>query len=55
MTSSVLVVNLDETKFECAINSKVEAIDPMKIQKIKFFPKSGMSFFGVAQTRWIML
>jgi len=43
MTPSVLVVNLDETEYECAINSKVEAIVPMKIQKIKFFPKIGMS------------
>ena len=45
MTSSVLVVNFDETKFECAIDSKVEAMEPMIIQKIKFYPKSGMSFF----------
>jgi len=46
MTSSVLVVNFDETKFECTINSKVDAIDRIKIQKIKFFPKVACIFLG---------
>jgi len=37
LTSLVFVLKLDETKFECAITSNVEAIDPMKIQiKINF-------------------
>jgi len=41
---SELVVKLDETKFEC-ISSNADVIDRMKIQKVKFPPKSGMSYF----------
>jgi len=46
VTSSVLVVKLDETKFECMISSNVDVIDRIKIQKIKYVPKSGMSYFA---------
>jgi len=45
VTSSELVVKLDETKFECMISSNAAVIDRMKIQKVKFSPKSGMSYF----------
>ena len=56
LTSSILVVKFNETKLECVINLNVEAIDIMKIQRIKFFPKSGMSHFSrVARPYWVML
>jgi len=47
LTSSELVGKLNETKFECMISSNVDVIDRMKIQKVKFSPKSGMSYIRV--------
>ena len=47
LTSSELVGKLKLTKFECMISSKVGVIDRMKIQKFKFYPKSGMSYIWV--------
>ena len=35
---------LDETKHECIISSNDYIVDRMKIQKIKYVPKSGMSY-----------
>ena len=48
VTSSELVVKMDEIKFECTISPNVDVIDRMKIRKIKFSPKSGMSNFAPA-------
>jgi len=42
--SSELVVNLGETKFKNMISSNADVIDRMKIQNVKFSPKSGMSY-----------
>jgi len=45
VTSSELVVKLDETKSECMISSNADVIDHMKVQKVVFSKKSGMSYF----------
>jgi len=45
MTSSLLVVNLDKTKFQCTINSKVDAIDPTK-KKMNFSQKVACHILG---------
>jgi len=46
LTSSELVGKLNGTKFDCMICSNVDVIDRMKTQKVKFSPKSGMSYSG---------
>jgi len=45
VTSSELVVNADETEFECTISSKVDVIDCVRKQRVKFSPKSSKSKF----------
>ena len=48
MTSSIRIVKLDETKCESVISSNADVMDRMKIQNIKYVPKSGMSYFAPA-------
>jgi len=45
LTSSELVLKVDEIKFECMISPKGDVIGRMKIRKVKFSQKSGMSKF----------
>jgi hypothetical protein len=45
LTSSELVVKMDEIKFKCMISSNVDVIDRMKIKMLSFPPKSGMLKF----------
>jgi len=47
VTFSELVVKMDGIKFECMIISKLHTIDHMKLQNVKFSPKSGMSYIRV--------
>jgi len=45
LTSSELVVNVFDTKFECTRSSNVAVIDRMKIQNLSFSPKGCMLKF----------
>jgi len=47
LTSSELVVKINETEYECMISSNADVIDRMKIQKIKYVPKN----FGICMSR----